>query len=66
MVYRIKTFYVNPAKTTRKYPNDKKLKFINYAERRYNNKRYYSLLEHSFKEFEKVKMDKELMSFENL
>jgi len=30
MVYRIKTVYVNPAKTSRKSPNGKKLKFINY------------------------------------
>jgi putative transposase len=30
MVYGIKTVYVNPAKTSRKSPNGKKLKFINY------------------------------------
>ncbi|MCC6057031.1 MAG: IS200/IS605 family accessory protein TnpB-related protein [Desulfurococcaceae archaeon] len=30
MVYGIKTVYVNPAKTSRKSPNGKKLRFINY------------------------------------
>jgi putative transposase len=30
MVYGIKTVYVNPSKTSRKSPNGKKLKFINY------------------------------------
>jgi len=30
MVYGIKTVYVDPAKTSRKSPNGKKLKFINY------------------------------------
>jgi putative transposase len=30
MVYGIKTVYVNPAKTSKKSPNGKKLKFINY------------------------------------
>jgi putative transposase len=30
MVYGIKTVYVNPAKTSRRSPNGKKLKFINY------------------------------------
>jgi putative transposase len=30
MVYGIKTIYVNPAKTSRRSPNGKKLKFINY------------------------------------
>uniref|UniRef100_A0A7J2U0K8 Cas12f1-like TNB domain-containing protein n=1 Tax=Ignisphaera aggregans TaxID=334771 RepID=A0A7J2U0K8_9CREN len=30
MVYGIKTVYVNPAKTSKRSPNGKKLKFINY------------------------------------
>jgi putative transposase len=30
MVYGIRTVYVNPAKTSRESPNDKKLRFINY------------------------------------
>jgi putative transposase len=30
MVYGIKTVYVNPSKTSRKSPNGKKLKFVNY------------------------------------
>jgi transposase len=30
MVYGIKTVYVNPSKTSRKSPNGKKLRFINY------------------------------------
>jgi len=30
MVYRIKTVYVNPFKTSKKSPNGKKLRFINY------------------------------------
>jgi transposase len=30
MVYGIKTVYVNPAKTSRKSPNGKKLRFISY------------------------------------
>jgi len=30
MVYGIKTLYVNPSKTSRRSPNGKKLKFINY------------------------------------
>jgi transposase len=30
MVYGIKAVYVNPSKTSRKSPNGKKLKFVNY------------------------------------
>ena len=30
MVYGIKTVYVNPSKISRRSPNGKKLKFINY------------------------------------